>query len=110
MQNPRAFGYFTLLAAGVAGMVLMGLIMFIFRRQLFSRSVARSLKAKNDAMRNQMIRITTDNRELEDENARLRANWGQAVIKATQGVAVVLSAFGVDSAGGTHDEDTGQLK
>lgn len=96
IQNYRAFGWLVIAASAVGGSGVTAMLLVIFRRRLFSRSVSRKLKIKNANLSRELKYMEEAYLELEDENANLRASWGQAMATATKGVSIILSGFGID--------------
>lgn len=105
LQDPRTFGWLIIFAAGGIGMVLMALTMILFRRKLFARWLSMELRNENDRLARHNNRLSDEVEILIAENSRMRSLWGQAQVKATQGAAIMLSAFGIDMPDRGSDDD-----
>lgn len=104
IQNYRAFGWFIIAASALGGGITIGPLLFFALRRPITAWLSRDLKRKNDRLIRERDAMQRECREVNTENVKMRANWGQAVIKATQGVATVLSAFGLDDKRGSDDQ------
>ena len=93
LNDPRAAGWISLIAAGIIGALGAGVIITLFKRQLFATSLSTIETEENRQLKSEITRIRLENITLVSKNSALRGSISSIRIKVSQGVGVVQGAF-----------------
>ena len=93
LNDPRASGWISLLAAFIVGAFISGIVMTALKRQLFATSLSTIETEENRRLNTELTLSRMENIELKSESMVLKGTIGTIRIRVNRGVRMIQDTF-----------------